>query len=150
MAGSTTGRQPTRRTFVNLLLGGGVIAFVGAALYPLLRYLFPPRLAEAVQNQVVAAKVGELRPNSARIFRFGARPGILLMTPEGEYRAFSAVCTHLSCTVQYRPDLKHIWCACHNGHYDLSGRNIAGPPPRPLEAYRVDVRGDEIVVSKTA
>ncbi|HET8580537.1 MAG TPA: Rieske 2Fe-2S domain-containing protein, partial [Nitrospiraceae bacterium] len=65
-------------------------------------------------------------------------------------RAFSAVCTHLACTVQYRPDLIHIWCACHNGHYDLNGINIAGPPPRPLEPYVVNVRGDKIVVSKTA
>jgi cytochrome b6-f complex iron-sulfur subunit len=52
--------------------------------------------------------------------------------------------------VQYRPDLSHIWCACHNGHYDLNGINIAGPPPRPLDPYAVNVRGDQIVVSKSA
>jgi cytochrome b6-f complex iron-sulfur subunit len=50
--------------------------------------------------------------------------------------------------VQYREDLQHIWCACHNGHYGLSGENIAGPPPRPLEEYAVNIRGDEIIVSK--
>ncbi|MDP2471857.1 MAG: Rieske 2Fe-2S domain-containing protein, partial [Candidatus Palauibacterales bacterium] len=60
----------------------------------------------------------------------------------------SAVCTHLSCTVQYREDLRQIWCACHNGHFDLNGRNVQGPPPRPLDAFDVNVRGDEIVVSK--
>ena len=75
-------------------------------------------------------------------------PAIIIRTAAGEYRAFSAVCTHLSCTVQYRSDLQHIWCACHNGHYDLFGRNVAGPPPRPLEPYDVNVRDDEIVVSK--
>ncbi len=32
-----------------------------------------------------------------------------------------------------------IWCACHNGHYDLFGKNVAGPPPRPLEPYKVQV-----------
>jgi Rieske Fe-S protein len=32
--------------------------------------------------------------------------------------------------------------------YDLNGRNISGPPPRPLEAYQVHVRGDEIVISR--
>ena len=71
-----------------------------------------------------------------------------MRTASGELRAFSAICTHLNCTVQYRDDLGHIWCACHNGHYDLNGRNIAGPPPRPLEALVVNVRGDQIVVRK--
>jgi Rieske Fe-S protein len=70
-----------------------------------------------------------------------------LKTPGGELRAFSARCTHLDCTVQYREDLNHIWCACHNGHFDLAGRNIAGPPPTPLERFDVNVRGSQIVVS---
>jgi Rieske Fe-S protein len=71
-------------------------------------------------------------------------------TPGGELRAFSARCTHLDCTVQYREDLNHIWCACHNGHFDLNGKNIAGPPPEPLQAFEVNVRGDQIVVSVRA
>ena len=62
--------------------------------------------------------------------------------------AFSAICTHLDCTVQFREDLSRIWCACHNGHFDLTGRNVEGPPPRPLDAFEVNVRGDEIVVSR--
>jgi Rieske Fe-S protein len=51
--------------------------------------------------------------------------------------------------VQYRPDLSHIWCACHNGHFDLNGKNISGPPPRPLESFAVNARGSQIVVSKS-
>ena len=82
--------------------------------------------------------------------RFGSKPGILVRTANGEIRAFSAVCTHLNCTVQYRPDFQHIWCACHNGHYDLQGKNIAGPPPRPLEAYKVDIAGDDLYVTRRA
>ena len=58
------------------------------------------------------------------------------------------MCTHLNCTVQYRADLSHIWCACHNGHFDLGGKNIAGPPPRPLDPLVVNARGGQIVVSK--
>ena len=49
--------------------------------------------------------------------------------------------------MQYRPDLSRIWCACHNGHFDLNGKNIAGPPPRPLDPYVVNARGNQIVVS---
>lgn len=139
-----------RRAIVNALLGGGLVATLASILYPIINFVMPPEQEEAMQTSVVAAKVGELPPNSGKIFRFGTKPAILVHTPTGEYRAFSAVCTHLQCTVQYRPDFKHIWCACHNGHFDLTGKNIIGPPPRPLEAYKVDIRGDDIVVSRVA
>lgn len=140
----------TRRGFVRYFLGGGVLALLGATIYPILRYLTPPRGTESSVASAVAAKAGELAPNSAKIFRFGNRPGILVRTPPGDLKAFSAVCTHLNCTVQYDPGASIIVCACHNGKYDLNGQVISGPPPRPLEAYRVNVRGDEIVVSRSA
>jgi cytochrome b6-f complex iron-sulfur subunit len=140
--------RPTRRRLVELFLGGGVLASLVSFVYPLLRYLVPPRVADLGGDEVVASKVSDLKPNSAKIFRFGNRPGLLLLTKEGEYQAFSATCTHLSCTVQYRTDLHQIWCACHNGLYDLNGRNVSGPPPRPLENYQVHVRGDDLVVSR--
>ncbi len=138
----------SRRGFVNALLGGGFLTTMGSIIFPIINYLIPPRVREATLSSVVAAKVGELKLNSGKIFRFGNKPGILILTERGEYVAFSAVCTHLQCTVQYRPDFKQIWCACHNGRFDLTGKNVAGPPPRPLEAYKVDIRGDDIVVSR--
>lgn len=139
-----------RRKFVNILLGGGLITTFGAILAPIINFVIPPRVQEAAQNSVVAAKVGEIPVNAGKVFRFGNKPGILIHKQTGEYVAFSAICTHLDCTVQYRDDFKHIWCACHNGHFDLTGKNIAGPPPRPLEAYKVDISGEDIVVTKTA
>ena len=140
--------QPARRAFVNYFLGTTLGATLVAAFYPVIRFLIPPRQAEPSHLNVVAAKVDELKPNSGKVFKFGTQPGIVVKTPGGDIRAFSAVCTHLNCTVQYREDLQHVWCACHNGHYDLNGKNIAGPPPRPLEAYSVNVREDAIIVSK--
>jgi cytochrome b6-f complex iron-sulfur subunit len=131
-----------------MLLGGGLFASALSFIYPVLRYLVPPRLTDMGGDTVVAGKVGELRPNSGKIFRFGSRPGLLMLGSDGQYRALSATCTHLSCTVQYRGDLRQVWCACHNGMYDLAGRNLSGPPPRPLEQYDVHVRGDEIIVSR--
>jgi cytochrome b6-f complex iron-sulfur subunit len=140
--------ETSRRRVLEFFLGGGLLASLISFVYPVLRYLVPPAVADLGGDEVVAAKVGELKPNSSKIFRFGNRPGLLLLTTEGDYRALSATCTHLSCTVQYRNDLHQVWCACHNGLYDLSGRNVSGPPPRPLDAYQVHVRGDEIVVSR--
>lgn len=138
----------TRRTFLQALLKGGVFALLGATLYPVVRYLAPPKGTEASVSSVVAAKVDELAANAAKIFRFGNRPAILVHTPTDELKAFSAVCTHLNCTVQYDTNSSVIWCACHNGKFDLNGQVISGPPPRPLEAFQVNVRGDDIIVSK--
>ena len=141
--------QPGRR-WINILLGTGVAASIASFLYPAIRYIIPPRLAESTSRSVVAAKVGELKNNSGKVFKFGSEPAILIHLPGGKYRAFTAVCTHLGCTVQYRTDLHEIWCPCHNGLYNLSGRNISGPPPRPLQAYEVHVQGEDIVVSRSA
>jgi len=141
-------RDVPRRRFVNILLGTGLLASAASFLYPILKYLVPPKLPDLGGDAVLAAKVSELKPNTGKTFRFGSRPGLLVQTAPGEYHAMSATCTHLGCTVQYRPDLREIWCACHNGLYDLNGRNISGPPPRPLEAFDVQVRGDEIFVRR--
>jgi Rieske Fe-S protein len=142
MAGST------RRSFIDHLLSTSLGATVLSIAYPVILFLIPPALSESEQNNVLAGTSNELKPNSAKIFKFGSRPGILVRTSTGEFRAFTAICTHLNCTVQYRDDLQHIWCACHGGQFDLNGINIAGPPPRPLEQYEVNLSGDDVVVSK--
>ena len=138
--------NPQRRSLLNRVLGawaGGVIASI---VYPVLRYLVPPEVPEAITQSVSAGPASELAANSARLVPFGSTPVILIRTMDGELRAFGATCTHLACTVQYRPDLDHIWCACHDGHYDLNGRNISGPPPAPLPAFDVNVRDGEMVI----
>lgn len=142
-------RLMSRKRFVDWILGTTAGGFLMSVLYPVTRYLVPPDVAEsAVSSVVLPFAVSEFPRNSGRIFRFGTQPGIMIRTSSGELRAFSARCTHLDCTVQYRDDLQHIWCACHNGHFDLSGRNIAGPPPEPLPPFEVNIRSDQIVVSR--
>ena len=138
----------TRRGFLNWFLGTSVGALCVSVFYPVARYISPPEIPEAESARVTAGHEGDLRPGEAKIFRFGNTPGILIRTPEGNHRAFSATCTHLNCTVQFRGDLKQIWCACHNGFYDTAGQVVSGPPPRPLEEYAVNVAGGEIVVSR--
>lgn len=142
-----------RRNALNYLLGAGISALGLATLYPIIRYIIPPPAAGTGTSSVLAGKVGELKPNEGKIFKFGDTPGILILKPGGDpasalsYVAYSAVCTHLNCTVQYRTDLHHIWCACHNGHYDINGQVLSGPPPAPLPQYRVAIKGEEIFVS---
>ena len=146
--GAESPRVIGRRRFLDYLFGTSLAALAGAVLYPVLHYLVPPKVKEVTTSSVVAAKAADLAPNTGKIVAFGGKPAIVLRTPEGEVRAFTAVCTHLACTVQYRPDLRHIWCACHDGHYDLHGQVLAGPPPRPLDAFKATVRGDDVIISR--
>ena len=137
-----------RRTLIRSLLGGGFTASILSFLYPAIRFMDPPSVPEASTNEVTAGKVQDLKPNSGKIVKFGSRPALLIRLNDTEWRAFSAVCTHLNCTVQFRDSSRQIWCACHNGFYDLNGKVVSGPPPRPLEEFVVHVRGDEVVISR--
>lgn len=139
-----------RRKFLNVLLGVGGVGGIFAIFYPLLSFLIPPKTAEPTVNSVKAGMSKDFPSNSSNIIKFGKKPVILIKTDEGNFKAFSATCTHLDCIVQYKNDTKQIWCACHNGTYDLSGRNVSGPPPRPLEEYEVKIIKDEIVITKVS
>jgi Rieske Fe-S protein len=147
--------EPTRREFVDLMLASALGMTAVAAVIPAAAYLVPPADGESQAASVTLPfPAEELASNSGRIFKFGSKPGLVLKTAGGEVRAFSAQCTHLSCIVKYAPEEQRIHCACHNGWYDLTGRNVAGPPPRPLDAYVVKLRkrqgggGHDIVVSR--
>ncbi len=140
--------QKGKRDFLKYVLGGGLVAWAVSILYPLFAYLKPPKQAEVEVSSVKAGKLSAIEKDSGMIVRFGNKPVILVRSAGGELRAFSATCTHLDCTVQYRKDMGVIWCACHNGKYDFNGKNIAGPPPRPLDEYRVVVQREEVLISK--
>jgi cytochrome b6-f complex iron-sulfur subunit len=147
-SGAAEGANP-RRHFLELFLGAGIVASFVSFLYPVIRYLIPPKQAELGPDLIVAAHVGDLKANSGKIFPFAGRPALLILTSDGKYHALSAVCTHLGCTVQYRPDLDEVWCPCHNGKYSVDGANISGPPPRPLQAFNVFPKGNDIYVQRS-
>ena len=141
-----------RRRFLDVLLTVGFVSTAAAIVYPVSRYLVPPESGEATTNSVVATKASALKPNSGLIFPFGSKPAIVVRSADGELSAFSAVCTHLECTVQFKADTSQLWCACHNGLYDLAGNVVSGPPPRGLERFTVNLRGEpgaeDVVVSR--
>ena len=104
-----------RRSFIDIVLGVGFVSTALSFLYPLFRYAIPPIAAEPATDSVIAGKIAEFKNNSGVVLKFGSRPAIVVRTPDGELRAFSAVCTHLDCTVQFKGDTSQMWCACHNG-----------------------------------
>ena len=124
------------------------MGWIGAILYPLYSYLIPPKSPDVDVSNISIGKASEIESNSSKMFKISNKPGILIKTKEGELKAFSATCTHLDCTVQFNKDENLIWCACHNGKYDLNGTNISGPPPKPLTPFKIVVQKDEIFIQK--
>jgi Rieske Fe-S protein len=146
----------SRRGFLNWLLGFSVIGLMGSVLYPVFRFLSPPDVPEAATNQVEAGQTNDpaFLEKGFKIVRFGAEPVIVIRVAEDDYRAFSATCTHLDCIVEFQKVEERIWCNCHNGQYDLTGRNVNGPPPRPLQPFEVNLtgsgdQGQTIVISRS-
>ena len=143
-----TKKGKSRREFLNDILLGGFGAWMLAILYPVISYLDPPKSKQVKVSQVSIGKNSEMEKNSGKIIRFGEKPVLVIKKADGEYSAFMAECTHLNCTVQYRKDLGEIYCACHNGKYDLNGKVVSGPPPAPLQKYEVALKGEEVFVYK--
>ena len=140
-----------RRSFLDWLLGLSAVGTAAAIVYPVVHFVFPPpRPKGRAKGAVLAARASELPAGSGKVFPLGTKPAILVHTPDGQWRAFSAKCTHLSCIVSYRDDMNMLWCPCHDGHFDLTGKNVGGPPPRPLLQYTVVLKGDEVYVTEEA
>ena len=135
-----------RRDFLGILLSGGFFAWLIALMYPVFKYLEPPPVEEAKVTSVKIGAVEDMAKDSGKIIKFGNKPVIVVRKKNGNYVALSAVCTHLDCIVQYRKDYGQIYCACHNGRYDLNGKNISGPPPAPLTPYAVKIVKDEVII----
>jgi Rieske Fe-S protein len=93
------------------------------------------------------ASLSEVAPGSALVFEYPAQHDICLLirTRDGGLLAYSQKCTHLSCAVVPRIDEGILHCPCHEGYFDLAtGRNIAGPPPRPLPVIELAIEGDDV------
>lgn len=69
----------------------------------------------------------------------------IVSSPEGP-AVFSATCSHLGCLVNYNKEKHEFVCPCHGGRYDLSGKNIAGPPPAPLTRFPVRTQDGKLII----
>jgi len=146
-----------RRHFLTWFLGASVTALFASIAYPIARFLSPPNQPEAATNEVQLGPTNDpdLVEKGFKVIRFGNEPVIVIKLSDTDIRAFSATCTHLACIVEFRKAQRDVFCNCHNGQYDLHGRNVAGPPPRPLTPFVVHIvekasgQPGTIVVSRT-
>jgi len=142
----------SRRDFLRMIMAAVGACYAAAIGYPVFRFLTSPAEQAKILGAVkeVTLKDGhKLAAGSSMMFKFGSRPALLIHHKDGSWGALDAVCTHLGCTVGYQADRDVIHCNCHGGEYDSrTGKNISGPPPRPLKAYVVKIVGDDVTVSR--
>jgi len=133
----------TRRNFIQIAL-----AALGASWLGLLvqSWLFPSQTATQAAKPVEIA-LSELPIGGVKTITYGGSPVIVLRTTES-IRAFSMICTHLGCLVQWQEGQKEFYCPCHDGRFDQFGEVIAGPPPVPLEQIAVSVQGERVTIGE--
>ena len=137
-----------RRQFVTIVVasvGTIMAAFIGL---PAIGYLISP--ATKVQDKDEWIPLGPLENypvGTPTLFTFTRTTvngwektansyGVYVMRyTQEQYKVFSNMCTHLSCRVNWKEDLSDYVCPCHDGHFDINGQVVSGPPPRPLDEY---------------
>ena len=138
----------SRRHFIDLLLGASFLGWVVSVAYPIVRYLKPlPQTGATGPTRLTRDEAAKLEQNKFVIVPVSGQR-VIIFQSEDQLYAFSAKCTHEGCTVTFQPAQSVIWCPCHDGRFDLSGRVLSGPPPQPLAKYAAQRQPDGgIVVS---
>lgn len=131
--------EVTRREFVRYLTLGSAGAALGSLALAAMTQARVP--AERIPTAIVA--VDDVPVAGSYLFRYPTDddPAIIIRPTEDELLAYSQRCTHLACVVYYEHDESKLRCPCHHGVFDAAdGRNVAGPPPRPLNRIDIEVR----------
>ena len=134
----------SRRKFLGICIGGVAATAAAAVIYPVYEYLAPRPAGD--KRGKVAIPEAEVPPDGAKFFDFRGASGVVIRKKSGELAAFSAVCTHLGCIVQWEKERQDFLCPCHAGRYAADGAVTAGPPPRPLDKLPFTVSGGIITV----
>jgi cytochrome b6-f complex iron-sulfur subunit len=128
--------KTSRRHFLDLLLGASALGWLVSIAYPIIRYLKPlPQTGPTGPTRLTRDETAKLEQNRFVIVPVSGQRVIVLQSPDQQLFAFSAKCTHEGCTVTYQSAQSILWCPCHDGRFDLSGRVLSGPPPQPLPKY---------------
>jgi cytochrome b6-f complex iron-sulfur subunit len=134
----------SRRNVLITALGALTVAAAGAVIYPLFRFLAPSGAAIAKKKVTVPLK--EIPDGGAKFFEFEGLAAVLVKQKGGGVAAFSAVCSHLGCIVQWQQAQNQFLCPCHGGQFSSDGNVLGGPPPKPLTKLPFTVNGDSVTI----
>lgn len=131
----------TRREFIQI----GIAAVGAAWLGTLVQSKVFPAEGAVQEAQPVEFPLSELPVGGSKEIVYGGVPTIVLRTAES-VKAFSLICTHLGCIVEWQPGQMEFYCPCHDGRFDQFGEVLAGPPPVPLEQFSTRIEADKVIV----
>lgn len=138
-------KNNTRRDFLQRF--GVVGVFIMSMIFfwrDIILYLFPKQKKKTYHKYLITKK-NEMQIGEARQLKLGNVP-VFIVRLETGYKVYSGVCTHLGCIVKWKTDKQQFHCPCHNGYFDITGRVISGPPPKPLEEYKVEETGNLVYI----
>ncbi len=144
------GPTMSRRRLITYLLGFSVVATLGGVLTPIIGYLWPPsRVSGAGSGRVQVGTASDFPAGQGKVVPVNDKPAIVVNTAQGGVKAFSAICTHLGCIVEWDPNRQVILCPCHDGRFNpVNGAVISGPPPSPLPQLALTVEDEAVYVSE--
>ncbi|MHB2148805.1 QcrA and Rieske domain-containing protein [Calditrichota bacterium LG25] len=126
----------------------GVFAALGASLALFFRnlilYIFPEK-KEKTYHKYLVAHEREFKDGRPKQISLGKTP-VYVVPHDGQFKVMSGICTHLGCIIKWEQDKNRFFCPCHNGIFDKLGNVIGGPPPRPLDEFKVVVEDQKIYV----
>ncbi len=135
----------SRRDFLSWLIKCGLFVTLSSMIMPALAYLWPvTRRGPAGGMNDIGGEEDFPEWGSKKVI-LGGSAILVIRTPQG-FKAFSAICTHLGCLVHWDNKKREIVCPCHAGLFDMEGRVVAGPPPRPLPSLPVSVVNGRVMV----
>jgi cytochrome b6-f complex iron-sulfur subunit len=136
-----------RRFLSSAFMSLGVGLGLGTLFVRFGQFLIPtpkPKKSE----EILIARVSDIPEKAPLPIEVSGNKALLLKTEDG-FAAFSRKCTDLGCLVSWDASREQFVCPCHQGVYDRNGKNIAGPPPRPLDRFEVVKKGEMLYVKVT-
>lgn len=152
-------KRLSRRDFLSIATWGigGILS--AALLLPGVAYIIGPALKrENAQTLIPLGSTSKVEPGTPTLFKakIERKTGwivnveeisVYVLTNNGrDFIAMSNICTHLGCRVRWIPEQEKFFCPCHNGVFDKEGNVISGPPPRPLDRYKVSVVENQLFI----
>jgi len=86
------------------------------------------------------------KTGGSMVTRIRGQELLVIRDGDGSVHAFEAKCPHEECDLNYAPERQAVECPCHDAFFDLCGKVLQGPPPRPLVSYPAIVDGDRILL----
>ena len=145
---SNVDKKPiSRRRLMAYAWMGAAAIVMGELIFGTFAFLWPRRKGPKVETVFIAGKVTDFKVGEIIPFR---KERTFVLRTEGGFLAMSAICTHLSCVVNWNEMLKKFECPCHGAKFNLNGEVLEGPPPRPLDLYKLQLVAGNVVVDRAS